>query len=141
MHVVFIQLSVDVGSPRLLTPSPFPLRDGVEFVLAALTESVSTHTGSPAQAPLPAPAPAPRLPVLLFLLGRQQEHHAAGHQGVPQRVDVVVVVLRLSQNVQAHADESTERPGQQVEDPALPRGRVTVTTAYTSVHLSTKQNQ
>lgn len=90
--------------------------DSVEILLVALTESVPTNPGAPA--PAPSSAPAQHLPVLL--LWGQQEHHAAGHQDVPQRVCVVVVVLGLSENVQTYPNEGAERPGDQEEDPALP---------------------
>ena len=115
--------------------SPLRLCDSVQFVLAALTERVPTNPRSPA--PAPAPAPAPRLPVLL--LGRQQEHHADGHQDVPQRVRVVVVFLRLGENEQTHPDQGAQYPGDQVEDPALPRRWVTLTPPHPSVHLWKKQ--
>lgn len=121
--------------------SPARLCNSVEFVLAALTERVPTNPWSPAPAPVPAPAPAPapalRLPFLLF--GRQQEHNAGGHQDVPQWVCVVVVALRLGKNVQAYPDQGAECAGNQVEHPAFPRRRVTMSPPHPSVHLSTKQ--
>lgn len=99
-----------------LTAPLFRLCDSVEFVLAALTQCVPTNPGSP----VPHPAPAPAKGLLVPLLGWQQEHHTAGHQDVPQRVRVVVVVLRLSKNVQAHPDQGAEGAGDQEEDPAFP---------------------
>lgn len=113
-------------------PPPL-LRDRVEFVFAALAERVSTNPRPPAPPPAEAPAPAQRLPVLLPR--RQQEDHAAGHQDVPQRVRVVVVALRLGEDVQAHSDEGAQRSGQEVEDPALPGGWVAVSPADAPVHL------
>lgn len=108
------------------------LGDGVEFLLVVVfAERVSTEPRSPA----PASTPAQLLCVLL--LRGQQEHHAAGHQDVPQRVGVVVVVLSLGENVQANSDEGTERSGDQEEDPALPGGRVAVSATDPPVHLST----
>lgn len=82
------------------------LCDSIEFLLAAVAERITTNPGSPAPSPGPSPAsgPAQRLLLLLLLPGWQQEHHAAGHQDVPQRVYVVVVVLRLSKHVQTHTD-------------------------------------
>lgn len=117
------------------------LCDGVQLVLAALTECISANPGSPAPPPVPAPASAPaqRLPVLL--LRRQQEHHADGHQDVPQRVGVVVVVLRLGKYVQTHPDEGADRPGEQEEDPALPGRRVTTSATDPSVHPGNDHEQ
>ena len=87
---------------HLFTESPDLLCDSVELVLAALTECVSTNPRSPAPAPTAASATAQHLPVLL--LRWQQEHHAGGHQDVPQRVRVVVVVFCLGKNVQTYPD-------------------------------------
>lgn len=110
------------------------LGDRVELLLVVFTQRVSTQPRPPA----PAPASAPAQLLCVLLLGGQQEHHAAGHQDVPHRVDVVVVVLRLGENVQANPDEGAERSGGQEEDPALPGGRVAVSAPDPPVHLSTQ---
>lgn len=92
------------------------LRDSAELVLAALAERVPTDPGSPA--PAPASTPSYSLPVLL--LGGQQEDHAAGHQDVPQRVGVVVVVLGPGEDVQADPNQGAGGAGDQVKHPAFP---------------------
>lgn len=115
------------------------LSDSVEFLLPAVTETVPTDPGSPAPSPAPAPAPAPdpaqRLHVLL--LRWQQEHHAGGHQDVPQGVRVIVVFLCLSKNVQAYPNQCTDYSGYQEEDPAFPRRRVAMSLLHSSVDLQT----
>lgn len=121
--------------PRLLTVTPPLLCDRIEFLFAALTERVSTNPRSPAPPPAPAEALAPAQGLPVLLLRRQQKDHAAGHQDVPQRVRVVVVALRLCEDVQAHADEGTESSRDQIEDPTLPGGWVAVSPADPPVHL------
>lgn len=119
-----------------ITGGPALLCDCVELILLVLTERIPTDPRPPA----PAEAPAPAQLLHKLLLGGQQEDHAAGHQDVPDGVCVVVVVLRLGENVQAHPDEGAERSGEQEEDPAPPGRGVAVSAADPSVHLETPQS-
>lgn len=114
--LIFLPFEINASSLCFIATPRFFLRDSVEFVSAALAQRVATNPRPPA--PAPAPAPAQRLPFLL--LGWKQEHHAGGHQDVPQRVSVEVVVLCLGKNVQAHPDQGTQRPGDEEEGPAFP---------------------
>lgn len=102
------------SSPSFCAPSLLHLGDSAELILAALAERVAADLGPPA----PAPAPSESLPVLL--LGGQQEHHAGGHQDVPQRVGVVVVVFGPGEDVQADPSQGADSAGEQVKDPAFP---------------------
>lgn len=132
IHLIFLPLEINDSSLCFIATPRFFLCNSVEFVSAALAQRVATNSRSPA--PAPAPAPAQRLPFLL--LGWKQEHHAGGHQDVPQRVRVEVVVLCLGKNIQAHPDQGTHRPGDEEQGPAFPRRWVAVPPPHPSIHLS-----
>lgn len=77
------------------------------------------------------PAPGRRV----LLARRQEEHHAGGHHDVPDRVCVVVVTVGLSEGVHAQPDERRYDAGDQEENPALPGGRITLTTLHATINL------
>lgn len=67
--------------------------------------------------------------------GWQEEHHTAGHHDVPDAVCVVVVLIRFREDVHRQADDGSGYAGEQIENPALPGGRVALPALHSSVDL------